>query len=260
MIENLDLDILEEKQQKILNFINSNEYKPMKINDIMLFMEVPILDRELFLQIINSLISKGILIVTQKGKLMTPKMLNMVYGTYLSTAKGFGFVVIEGENQSFNSDIFISEKNSNGAMHKDKVLCQILNQKNGKKTEGIVIKIIEKGYNLIVGRYEPSKNFGFVIPDEKKIYKDIYIPKKYTKGAVSGSKVVVKIIKDATENSKPEGKIIEILGHINDPGIDILSIIRQFELPIDFDDDIYDYIENIPSEVLESEMGKMQKI
>lgn len=246
-------DLLQEKQTKILDFINSSAYTPMKINDIMLLMEVPEMDKNIFMQILNNLIIKGELIITKKGKIMTPSMLNIFSGTYLSTSKGFGFVVLENDIQSFNSDIFIAEKNSNGAMHKDKVLCQILNTKTGAKKEGVIIKVLEKGFNLIVGTFQENKNFGFVIPDEKKFYKDIYIPKKYKKGAVSGSKVVVKIIKDAKNDNKPEGKITEIIGHINDPGIDILSIIKQFELPIDFENDIYDYIENIPSNVLEIE-------
>ncbi|MDE6357337.1 MAG: ribonuclease R, partial [Eubacteriales bacterium] len=253
MIEHLGIEILEEKQNKILGFINSNEYKPMKINDIMLFMEVPINDKELFLAIINNLIKSGNLVLTQKGKLMTPKMLNMFFGTYVSTSKGFGFVMVEGDDEYAKNDIFISEKDTNGAMHKDKVLCQIINNNTGKRAEGKIIKVVEKGYNLIIGKFEESKNFGFVIPDEKRIYKDIFIPKKYTKGAVSGHKVVVKIIKEPTEDKKPEGKVVEILGHINDPGIDILSVIKQFELPTDFEDEIYDEIENISSEVLEEE-------
>ncbi|MDE6181807.1 MAG: ribonuclease R, partial [Eubacteriales bacterium] len=225
---------------------------PMKINDIMLFMEVPINDKDLFLEIINNLIKSGKLVLTPKGKLMTPEALNMIYGTYVSTAKGFGFVMIEGDNEYAQNDIFISEKYANGAMHKDKVLCQVISHK-GKRAEGTIIKVIEKGYNLIIGTFQESRNFGFVVPDEKRIYKDIFIPKKYTKGAVSGHKVVVKIIKEAEEDKKPEGKIIEILGHINDPGIDILSVIKQFELPIDFEDEVYEEIENIPSEVLEKE-------
>ena len=252
MIENLDVDILEEKQNKILGLINSDEYKPMKINDIMLFMEVPLEDRDLFLSIVNKLISEGKLMLSPKGKLMTPQMLNMVYGTYVSTSKGFGFVIIEDSNE-FKQDIFINSKDTNGAMHKDKVLCQIITQNTFKRPEGVIVKVVEKGYNYIIGRFEESKNFGFVIADEKNIYKDIFISKKNTKGAISGHKVVVKIIKAPTDDKKPEGKIIEILGHINDPGIDIISVIKQFELPTDFDDDVYEQIENIPAEVLEEE-------
>ncbi len=249
----IDSNILDEKKAKILGFVKSKEYKPMKINDIMMFMEVPVKDRDLFEQIVNELLVDGKLVLTQKGKIMVPESLNMVYGTYTSTSKGFGFVVVENDDLYNKRDIFIHEKNTNGAMHKDKVLCQITEEETGKRPEGVIIKVLEKGFKHIVGTFEQSQSFGFVIPDEKKMYKDIFIPKKYTMGAVTGHKVVVEIIKQAEEGKKPEGKVTEIIGHINDPGVDILSIIKQFELPTDFDDLVYKQIENIPSEVLEEE-------
>ena len=245
----IDSNILEEKQEKILGFVKSKEYKPMKINDIMMLMEVPIQDKDLFQQIVNELLLDGKLILTQRGKIMTPESLNMVYGTYTSTSRGFGFVIVENDDMYYKKDIFIHEKNSNGAMHKDKVLCQIIENDTGKRPEGIIIKVLEKGLKHIVGTFEQSKSFGFVVPDEKRMYNDIFIPKKYTMGAVTGHKVVVEIIKQPEEGKKPEGKVTEIIGHINDPGVDILSIIKQFDLPTDFDDLVYKQIENIPTEV-----------
>ncbi len=249
----IDSNILEEKQEKILGFVKSKEYKPMKINDIMMLMEVPIQDKDLFQQIVNELLLDGKLILTQRGKIMTPESLNMVYGTYISTSRGFGFVIVENDDMYYKKDIFIHEKNSNGAMHKDKVLCQIIENDTGKRPEGIIIKVLEKGLKHIVGTFEQSKSFGFVVPDEKRMYNDIFIPKKYTMGAVTGHKVVVEIIKQPEEGKKPEGKVTEIIGYINDPGVDILSIIKQFDLPTDFDDLVYKQIEDIPTEVLEEE-------
>lgn len=249
----IDDNILQEKKEKILGFVKSKEYKPMKINDIMMLMEVPPQDRDLFSQIVNELLVDGKLVLTQKGKIMTPDSLNMVYGTYTSTSKGFGFVIVENDEIYSKQDIFIHEKNANGAMHKDKVLCQIIEDNTGKRPEGVIIKILEKGFKHIVGTFEQSQSFGFVVPDEKRMYKDIFIPKKYTMGAVTGHKVVVEIIKQAEEGKKPEGRVTEIIGHINDPGVDILSIIKQFDLPTDFDDLVYKQVENIPTEVLEEE-------
>ena len=249
----IDDNILQEKKEKILGFVKSKEYKPMKINDIMMLMEVPPQDRDLFFQIVNELLVDGKLVLTQKGKIMTPDSLNMVYGTYTSTSKGFGFVIVENDEIYNKQDIFIHEKNANGAMHKDKVLCQIIEDNTGKRPEGVIIKVLEKGFKHIVGTFEQSQSFGFVVPDEKRMYKDIFIPKKYTMGAVTGHKVVVEIIKQAEEGKKPEGRVTEIIGHINDPGVDILSIIKQFDLPTDFDDLVYKQVENIPTEVLEEE-------
>ena len=249
----IDSNILEEKEEKIIGFIKSKEYKPMKLNDIMMLMEVPIQDKDLFMQIINKLLLDGKLVLTQRGKIMVPESLNMIYGTYTSTSKGFGFVIVENDDIYNKTDIFIHERNANGAMHKDKVLCQITENETGKRPEGVVVKVLEKGLKHIVGTFEQSKSFGFVVPDEKRMYKDIFIPKKYTLGAVTGHKVVVEIIKQPEEGKKPEGKVTEIIGHINDPGVDILSIIKQFDLPTDFEDLVYKQIESIPDSVLEEE-------
>ena len=252
-MNDVDNNILEEKKEKIIGFVNSKEYKPMKINDIMMFMEVPTKDRDLFLEIINDIILDGKLVLTQKGKVMTPESLNMVYGTYTSTSRGFGFVIVENNDIYNKKDIFINEKDANGAMHKDRVLCQIIEEDTGKRPEGIIIKVLKKGYKHIVGTFEQSQGFGFVVPDEKRMYNDIFISKKNTLGAVTGHKVVVEITKQAENGKKPEGKVTEILGHINDPGVDILSIIKQFDLPMDFDDLVYKQVENVPNEVLEEE-------
>lgn len=252
-MNNIESNILEEKQEKIIGFVKSKEYKPMRINDIMMLMEVPTKDRELFSEIMNDLILEGKLVLTQKGKVMTPESLNMVYGTYTSTSKGFGFVIVENDPIYSKRDIFINEKDANGAMHKDKVLCQIIDEDTGRRPEGIIVKVLEKGFKHIVGTFEQGQGFGFVIPDEKRMYNDIFISKKNTLGAVTGHKVVVEITKQAEDGKKPEGKVTEILGHINDPGVDILSIIKQFDLPTDFDDLVYKQIENVASEVLEEE-------
>lgn len=252
---------LKEKELKILEFVSSKEYRPMKANDISLFMEVPSNEKDIFFSCINNLVKEGKLIVSKKrSKIMLPQMLNIVLGTYSSTAKGFGFVTPENRDLILNGDIFVHQNDSMGAMHKDIILCEIMKNDIGRKPEGKIIKIIRKGFTTIVGTFEESDNFGFVIPDEKKLYKDIFIAKRDTLGAVAGHKVVVEITKNPHDNKKPEGKITEILGHINDPGVDILSIIRQFELPTDFEEDIYDSIENIPSEVtadvLQTEIAK----
>lgn len=254
-----DYDISEfdnsDKESKILDFVNSSEYRPMKANDILLFMEVPSKDKDMFFNCINNLVKKGKLVISKKkNKVMLPEMLNMILGTYLGNSKGFGFVA--PENREFmekitlvDKDIFIHNNDAMGATHKDIVLCEITKNQAGKKPEGRIIKIIQKGYSTIVGTFEESQNFGFVVPDEKKLCKDIFIAKKNTLGAVAGNKVIVEITKNSIENKNPEGRITEILGHINDPGIDILSIIKQFELPTDFEEDVYNYIENIPKEV-----------
>lgn len=243
-------EIMEQRKERIAAFVNDDNYKPMRIKDMLLFLEVPLSDRDLFYDVVNQLIKEGRLVLTKKEKVMPPERLNMVLGVFVGNAKGFGFVVADKQPRD---DIFIPASAVNGAMHKDKVWC-VINNTNGRRDEGEIVKIIERGMTQIVGTFEENKGFGFVVPDDKKICDDIFISKENTKGAVTGHKVVVKIIKPPTDRRSPEGRITEIIGHINDPGVDIISIIRQFDLPVEFDDKIYSQIEKIGDEVSAEEL------
>jgi len=241
-----DYDIeIEERKNKILGFINDECYTPMRLTDIAFVLEVPSRDRFDFEDVIKSLEKEGKIVITKKGKIMTPGQLNIISGVFTSHANGFGFVI---PDNGIDGDIFIPAFAVNGAMHRDKVWCRIVNT-IGKRPEGEIIKVIEKGMNTIVGTFEKSKGFGFVTPDDKKIAQDIFIPKEYSRGAVSGHKVVVKIIKTPKDGKSPEGIITEIIGHINDPGVDILSIVKQFELPLDFPEEVYNEIDKIDDEI-----------
>lgn len=240
-------EIMNERKDKILSFISSKEYTPMKLNDLAVILQVPVQDRGVFETIISDLVKEGKLLKTKKEKYMLPEKLNMLAGTFRSNQKGFGFVILD---DSEKDDVFISPENLNGAMHKDRVLCRIIAEANkNHRAEGEIVQILEKGISEIVGTYEDVKNFGFVVADDKKIAQDIYIPKGKSKGAVTGHKVVVEIKNWSNEKRNPEGVITEILGHINDPGVDILSIIRQFELPTDFPSEVHKQIENIGLEI-----------
>ncbi len=237
------------RKGKILDFIGSKQYNPMRTSDIAYLLEVPSKDMYDFEKIIEELLKDGKIVITKKGKVMTPESLNIITGTFMSHSKGFGFVRPDDENEK---DIFIPSFSVNGAMHRDKVWCRIVS-KSEKSAEGEIIKILSKGINVIIGTFEKEKSFGFVIPDDKKIAQDIFISKENCKGAVTGHKVAVKITKPPEGRRNPEGVITEIIGHINDPGVDILSIIKQFELPLDFPDKVYDEIENINEYVKEDE-------
>lgn len=253
-------EIMKERKEKIVAFINDSEYKPMRIIDIMIFLEVPSSDRDLFFDTVNELIDEGRLILTKKEKVMTPEKLNMILGTFISNAKGFGFVVLDKpftttNKRVVNDDIFIPAAFTNGAMHKDRVWCRIISEL-GRRPEGEILQVLERGMHQIVGTYEESKGFGFVVPDDKKMAQDIFISRDNSMGAVTGHKVVVKITKPPTESRSPEGKVTEILGHINDPGVDIISIIRQFELPVEFNEAVYHQVDKISDEVLEEELSE----
>lgn len=248
----LDSQGLEDKKKLVLDFMGLKEYKPMKFKEMAGMLQVPKEDRAELRAVLEELIQEGKISIDVKGKFRKRKE-EVKAGTFLGTQRGFGFVALEGEE-----DVFIPENATKGALHNDKVQIEILKDHTGKRKEGRVVHILERGSDLLVGTFAKSKNFGFVIADNQKFNKDIYIPKACAKGAVSGHKVVVKITDYGSGDKNPEGEIVEILGHMNDPGVDIISIVRAYGLPEEFPDEIMKQVEEIPSEVEEGEWeGRM---
>ena len=246
-----ETDILKERKERILAYMESEGYVPIKRRDMRVMLSVPQEDREKFENLINELIAEGRVFETKKGKLASPKDLQMATGTFIGHARGFGFVTPDAGGE----DIFIPASETMGAMQKDRVLYKVLHKaEKGKKADGVIVRILERGQQRIVGTFEAgSKGYGFVVADDKKIAKDIFISRENTKGAVTGHKVVVEITDYGEDRRNPEGKVIEILGHINDPGVDILSVIRRYELAVEFPEEVYAEIEHLGTEVAEAD-------
>ena len=246
-----ETDILKERKERILAYMESERYVPIKRRDMRAMLSVPQEDREKFENLINELIAEGRVFETKKGKLASPKDLQMATGTFIGHARGFGFVTPDAGGE----DIFIPASETMGAMQKDRVLYKVLHKaEKGKKADGVIVRILERGQQRIVGTFEAgSKGYGFVVADDKKIAKDIFISRENTKGAVTGHKVVVEITDYGEDRRNPEGKVIEILGHINDPGVDILSVIRRYELAVEFPEEVYAEIEHLGTEVAEAD-------
>ena len=249
----INLDIDEKKQErkdKIISLVRDENFPPLKRGEMRSVMNVSPEEKNEFDSLIDALISEGKLVETKKGKIMDSEKLGLFAGEFLGNQKGFGFVRLENSD---GNDVFIPAGAVNGAMHKDKVLIRITApSERGKRAEGEVIKVLEKAKGNIVGTFELLKGFGFVVCDDRKT-EDIFIPKEKTKGAVTGSKVVVKITKTRENGRSPEGEITEVIGYIDDPGVDILSVIKQFDLPLEFPQEVMEQIENIPLEVLPEE-------
>lgn len=246
-----ETDILKERKERILAYMESEGYVPIKRRDMRAMLSVPQEDREKFENLINELIAEGRVFETKKGKLASPKDLQMATGTFIGHARGFGFVTPDAGGE----DIFIPASETMGAMQKDRVLYKVLHKaEKGKKADGVIVRILERGQQRIVGTFEAgSKGYGFVVADDKKIAKDIFISRENTKGAVTGHKVVVEITDYGEDRRNPEGKVIEILGHINDPRVDILSVIRRYELAVEFPEEVYAEIEHLGTEVAEAD-------
>lgn len=247
-------ELLQERKENIYQFICDDLYVPMKAKEIAAVLNVPKSQRGELQEVLNALLADGKIAVSEKGKYSKAEGKFLV-GEFTAHPRGFGFVTVEGQED----DIFIPESQVNGAFHKDTVQVTLLRgESKGKRREGMITKIISRGMNRIVCTYEKSKTFGFAVPDNPKFGKDIFVPQERSKGAVSGHKVVVEITDFGGNGRKPEGKVVEILGHINDPGTDILSIVRAYDLPVEFSEKIMNQVERVANEVSEADMaGRM---
>ena len=239
----------EEKKKMIEEFVGSKGYRSMSVKEMAMVLQVPSRDKKDFREVLDALAREGKISIDLKGKIK-PLPADVKVGKYMATQRGFGFVRVEGEDD----DIFIPGSYTKSALDGDTV--QVLVKKEGgegKRREGQVLNVLERGNSVLVGTYTRSRNFGFVTPDNQKFTKDIYVAKAESKGAVTGHKVVVEITDFGDEQRKPEGRVLEILGHVNDPGVDILSVIKAYGLPEEYPDDVMKQIENIPDEVQEKE-------
>lgn len=215
----MDENKLEKRKRVILDLLADPMYKPMKLKELAIFLDIPKESRRELKEVLDCLLEEGLVSVSTKGKFTLPKILHYV-GIYLANARGFGFVQIEGREE----DIFIPEGCAMDALHGDKVRIVVDQQIRGMRAEGHVVEILDHANKTVVGFYRKNKKFGFVLPDNQKILSDIFIPDGQDMGAVSGHKVVVEVTHFFEgKRRKPEGRIIEILGHANDPGVWIFS-------------------------------------
>ena len=246
-------DNYEYRKKMIYDFMCEDMYVPMKIKELCIVLGVTKQDRPVLERILLELQEEGKIELSKRGKYSKSESKN-VTGVFTAHQRGFGFVTIEGENE----DIFIPGDKVNGAMHMDTVEIAVLPTTSGKRKEGAVLKVIERGMKHVVCTYEASENFGFAVPDNTRFGSDIFIPKGKSMGAVAGHKVVVEVTSYGKKDKKPEGRVVEIIGHINDPGTDILSIVKAYDMPVEFSEKIMHQVENVSKEVTDADMaGRM---
>lgn len=227
---------MEEREQKILDFMSDEDYVPMKAKEIAMIMRVPKNEYHEFLEVIGKLELELKIEKNRKNRYSLSKK-TYYLGKYRKNAKGFGFVKIEEQED----EIYISKENSLNALNGDQVLIEIIEEENKiKRAEGKIVKILKHEKDTLVGTFQNNKNFGFVVPDDKNFGTDIYISKKNFGKARNNHKVLVKIIKYPEKNRKAEGKIVEVLGNVNEAGVDMLSIIKEHNLPSTFPEPVVD--------------------
>lgn len=232
-------------KEKIYNFICDDMYKPMRLKDIRFLLQVSDSDKKRVETALNELISEGKITVTPKGKYKKIDD-NLKVGTFIGNKKGFGFVRVDGEKD----DYFIPAKYSLDAFHNDRVVIKPdESAKAGRRCEAKIVQILERGMSVVVGTFEKQDGFGFVIPDNQKVSDDVFVAKKDSMSAMTGHKVVCKIKTYGSAGKSPEGEIIEILGHVNDPATDILSVVRAYDIPMEYPEKVMDSLKDIPDEV-----------
>ena len=174
-----------------------------------------------------------------------------IEGIFRANEKGFGFVEIEGQEE----DLFIPSNSVNGALNGDMVQVVIFKQKEGtKRAEAKIVRIVKREKETVVGIFQKSKNFGFVVPDDKKFATDIFISKRKCKEAKNNDKVIAKILKYPQNGKNAEGEIVEIIGNVNQAGVDMLSVIKEFDLPNEFPSFVKQEAEEISQEINQNDI------
>ena len=247
---------MEEQELKVLNLIKDKDYAPMKAKEIAMIMHVP---KSEYNELLNILGKLEMEMKIQKNRKNQYRPVDKVYydGIYRKNQKGFGFVKIEDQED----EIYIAKENSKNALNGDRVLIEIIEEKNKvKKAEGKVVKILKHEKDTIVGRFENNKNFGFVVPDDKNFGTDIFISKKNFGKARNNHKVLVKITKYPEKGKKAEGKIIEVLGNVNEAGVDMLSLIKEHNLPSTFPEPVVEEAKKCGNQIDENDIANRRDL
>ncbi|MET3683713.1 ribonuclease R [Alkalibacillus flavidus] len=243
----------EEMKQRLMTFFQEEATRPLSVEEVQEDLNIENSeDVKELMKGLNALEDEGALIRNRKDRYGLPEKMNLIRGRIQMHAKGFAFLLPEREEQS---DIYIHQSDLNTAMNGDTVLVRVENDSvNGNRPEGVVVRIVERSDQTIVGTYQDNGRFGFVIADDKRIPGDIFIKEGNNNGAVDGHKVIVEIVEYPKGVKSAEGVVTQILGHENDPGIDILSIIHKHGIKADFDQATLDHANAIPETITDDDI------
>ncbi|WP_186763937.1 ribonuclease R [Planomicrobium sp. CPCC 101079] len=233
--------------QRLLTFMREDAYKPLTVQEIE--EQFGFDDADEFKELVKTLVrleEKGLLVRSRSNRYGVPERMNLMRGRFIGHAKGFGFVAPE---EAGMDDVFIPPNEVNGAVNGDTVMIRISEGSSGDRREGAIIRILERGTTKVVGTFQDNRGFGFVVSDDKKMNIDIFIAKENTLGAVDGHKVVVEITEWPNGHKSATGMVTQILGHKNDPGVDILSIIHKYGIETEFPEDVLEQANNVPDTI-----------
>ncbi|WP_286925421.1 MULTISPECIES: ribonuclease R [Lysinibacillus] len=239
-------------QNRLLEFFGEEDYKPLTVGEIEDVFGFE--DADEFKELVKTLVrmeGEGLVVRSRSNRYGLPERMNLLRGKFIGHAKGFGFVTPDIEGMD---DVFIPPHEVNGAINGDIVLIRVLKESFGDRREGTVTKVVERGQTSFVGTFQANRGFGFVVLDDKKLPMDIFIAKGDTLGAVDGHKVVVEVATWPEDLKSATGYITKILGHKNDPGVDILSILYKHDIPPEFPDEVIAAAQRVPDEITEADI------
>jgi len=240
--------LTENTRQDLIAYMETEAYRPMTVSELVGEFQIEGSDgfRE-FVKLLNRMEEAGDVVRTRTDRYGVPERMNLVVGRLQMKARGYGFLIPETPGET---DLYIASADMNGALSGDKVIGRVEKVGSGPRREGKVIRVLERATNRVVGRFTLHRDHGFVSPADKRFPQDIFVSREdIAEDAHDGYMVVVEITEYPTATRGPEGKIVEVLGHPDAPGIDILAVVRKYELPEVFPDKVLEHVETIPFEL-----------
>ena len=248
--------VLKNKKKMIYDMISSREYVPMRAREMAVLLQIPKGRRKELEEVLGALKEEGKIEADRRGRYRRcgkkKESRRTVTGTFLGHAKGFGFVSDPGKP---GEDLYIPEEYTGSAFHMDEVEAELLPGGGGKRREGRIIRVLSHGLHEVVGTFERSGHFGFVVPDNPKISRDIFVPEEQIQGAQTGQKVVVQISGYGDRRKSPEGAVTEILGYAGEAGVDVLSVARGRALPMVFPEKVLHQADRCPEALIPNDFN-----
>ncbi|MGI6357950.1 MAG: ribonuclease R [Bacillota bacterium] len=242
--------------EKLIGLMRERVYKPLTEDELVATLSATVEEKQPWRELIARLEKEGRIIKTRYGRYGLPEMMNLAVGKVLANAKGFAFLSVPGREE----DIFLSASSLNGAMHGDRVVVRLNERSEGRKDEGEVIRILERATTQVVGRFEGGEQIGFCVPDDRKLGQDIVISPGGTGGAKSGDKVVVRITQYPHGRHAPTGVVETVLGRAGDPGVDVLSVVHQYQLSQEFPEAVLQQVAKMPLTIGEQDLARRRDL
>ncbi len=239
-------------QEKILEFMSKGVYRPLKLRELAKAMRISEREYGSFRRMVRSMLREGLLVKVKRGRLGLPDKLNLVVGSLVSAKKGYGFVVPEDKSE----DVYVRADDVGTALHGDKVVVRLYGRRKGPTREGAIIKVLKRARTNLVGTYHKAKFFNFVEPDDRRIPRDIYVAPVNSKEAQDGQKVLISLEEWIDPHLGPEGKIVEVLGYPDDPGMDILTLMKDYGLPLGFPEEVESEAYQLPQNIGKKELDR----